>query len=395
MKTVLIGITGGIAAYKVAQLVSNLSKNDDINVEVLMSKHACEFITPLTLQTLSHNRVTVDSFDTNYAYDVHHISQAKKADLFLIAPASADIIAKVAHGIADDALTTTFLACHCKKLIAPAMNTGMLENPITQDNLKTCQNYGMVIIDSTSGHLACGDTGKGRLAEVDTLMQAVLYHLYKDDRLQGKKVLINGGPTQEAIDPVRYISNHSTGKMGRSLAKAFAFAGADVTLVMGPNNLKPLYGVTTIDVVSAKDMAETMIEHAKDADILVCSAAVADYRPKTIADHKIKKRDGDMAIELERTQDILKTLGQTKKANQVLIGFAMETNDLEHYAMQKCNDKHCDFIVGNTIVNGESGFGSDTNRIIITNGQTIEGPWFGSKDDMAKIIVDKVVRSCY
>lgn len=395
MKNVLIGISGGIAAYKAAQLVSNLSKHSDINVEVLMTKNACEFITPLTLQTLSHNRVTVDSFDTNYAYDVHHISQAKKADLFIIAPASADVIAKVAHGIADDALTTTFLACKCEKLIAPAMNTGMLENPITQDNIATCRKYGMTIIDSESGLLACGDSGKGRMVEPSLLTEIVLHHLYKSDELKGKKVLIDAGPTQEALDPVRYITNHSSGKMGVSLAKAFALKGAQVTLVMGPNHLERPYGITMVDVVSAKDMYDEMTKRFSESDITICCAAVADYRPKTIVDHKIKKQDGDLTIELKRTEDILNTLGQTKKDNQILIGFAMETNDMEKYALHKCNAKHCTYVVGNTIVSGESGFGTDTNRIIITDGQTIEGPWFGSKDEMARIIADKVVKSCY
>ena len=395
MKTVLVGISGGIAAYKAAQLVSDLSKIDDVNVEVLMSKNACEFITPLTLQTLSHNRVTVDSFDTNYAYDVHHISQAKKADLFIIAPASADVIAKVAHGIADDALTTTFLACHCPKLIAPAMNTGMLENPITQNNLKICKSYGMTILDAQSGYLACGDQGKGRLPEVSVLKQAVLHHLYKDDTLNGKKVLIDAGPTQEAIDPVRYISNHSSGKMGVSLARSFALKGADVTLVMGPNHLEMPYGVNVVDVISAKEMYETMMAYGPTSDIVVCCAAVADYTPINVADHKIKKQEGGLTIELKRTDDILRCLGENKKEHQVLIGFAMETNDMENYAKTKCIQKHCDYIVGNTIVKGESGFGTDTNRIIITDGQTIEGPWFGSKDEMADIIVEKVVRSCY
>ena len=395
MKNVLVGISGGIAAYKAAQLVSNLSKHDDINVEVLMTKNACEFITPLTLQTLSHNRVTVDSFDTNYAYDVHHISQAKKADLFIIAPASADVVAKVAHGIADDALTTTFLACKCPKLIAPAMNTAMLENPITQDNIATCKKYGMTIIDSDSGILACGDNGKGRMVEPSVLTQAVLYHLYKTDELSGKNVLIDAGPTQEAIDPVRYITNHSSGKMGIALAKAFALKGADVTLVMGPNHQEKPYGITIVDVVNAKDMYDEMMTRFNDSDITICCAAVADYKPKQFVDHKIKKQDGDLSIELERTTDILKTLGQQKRPNQILIGFAMETNDMEQYALHKCNAKHCTYVVGNTIVQGESGFGSDTNRIIMTDGQTIEGPWFGSKDEMAMVIANKVVKSCY
>ena len=395
MKTVLVGISGGIAAYKAAQLVSDLSKIDDIHVEVLMSKNACEFITPLTLQTLSHNRVTVDSFDTNYAYDVHHISQAKKADLFIIAPASADVIAKVAHGIADDALTTTFLACNCPKLIAPAMNTGMLENPITQNNLKTCRAYGMTILEAQSGYLACGDSGKGRLAEVSVLKQAVLHHLYKDDTLSGKKVLIDAGPTQEAIDPVRYISNHSSGKMGVSLARSFALKGAHVTLVIGPNHLEMPYGVNVVDVISAEDMYETMMEYGPTHDIIVCCAAVADYTPKNVVDHKIKKQDGGLTIECKRTQDILQSLGENKKEHQLLIGFAMETDDMENYAKSKCIKKHCDYVVGNTIVQGESGFATDTNRIIITDGSTIEGPWFGSKDEMAEIIVKKVVESCY
>lgn len=289
MKNILIGVTGGIAAFKAAQLVSNLSKNKDYNVEVLMTKNACQFITPLTMQTLSKNRVTVDSFDINYNYDVHHISQAKKGDVFVIVPASANVIAKIANGIADDALTTTFLACTCQKIICPAMNTNMLNNPITQANINKCKQYGYTIVNSINGLLACGDIGDGKLADLDIILQAIEIALQKDKPYLGKNILINGGPTQESIDPVRYITNHSSGKMGYSLAKIFKRLGANVTLILGPNNLKPLYDINIINVTSALDMFNAVKDNFNLNDIIILSSAVADYRPICKAREKIKK----------------------------------------------------------------------------------------------------------
>lgn len=394
MSCILVGITGGIAAYKSAQLVSNLVKKGH-DVEVLMTQHACEFITPLTLQTLSKHRVTVNSFDTNYAYDVHHISQAKKADAFVIAPASANCIAKIAHGIADDALTTTFLACTCPKIIAPAMNTGMLENPITQDNLQRCKDYGMTIVESGSGVLACGDSGKGRLAELTLIEQAIEVALTKDKPFSGKRVLVNAGPTQESIDPVRFITNHSSGKMGVSIAKAFRNLGANVTLVLGPCHNYELYDIDVIHVTSASDMAEVMFKEFDECDIAIFTAAVADYTPSVVANHKVKKSDDDLSIPLKRTVDILSTCGQRKQTHQIIVGFAMETDNLQEYALKKCQSKNCDLVVANTINASDEGFGSDTNRVELFTKDGSIGSSFGSKEDIAMLIATKVKELCY
>ena len=393
MKTVLVGISGGIAAFKAAQLVSNLSKK--YNVEVLMSKHACEFITPLTLQTLSKNKVTVDSFDTNYAYDVHHISQAKKADCFVIAPASANIIAKVAHGIADDALSTTFLAATCPKIICPAMNTGMLENLITQENIATCRRFGMSVVEADDGLLACGDVGKGRLAELDVIEQAIEIALEDNKVFKDKKVLVNAGCTQEALDPVRFISNHSTGKMGVEIAKEFVRLGADVTLVLGPSQLKDPYGMKTIRVTSANEMANACIQAFNKSDIAIFSAAVSDYTPVIKAESKLKKSEGNLMIECSRTIDILASCGQLKKPHQITVGFAMETNDLIQYAKDKCIRKNADFIVANTINGSDEGFGSNTNRVTIVSKDSVDEPFFGSKQEVAQLIAKKVESLCY
>lgn len=390
MKNILIGITGGIAAFKSAQLVSNLSKNKDYNIEVLMTKNACEFINPLTFQTLSKNRVTIDSFDTNYSYDVHHISQAKKADVFVIVPASANVIAKVANGIADDALTTTFLACTCPKIICPAMNTNMLNNPVTQNNINKCKEYGYSIVNSISGLLACGDVGDGKLADIDIIEQAIAIALQNNKPFAGKNVLINAGPTQESIDPVRYITNHSSGKMGYSLAKCFRQLGAKVTLIIGPNNLKPLYDIDTINVTTALDMYNAIKDNFKDNDIIILSSAVADYRPITVASQKIKKSDGNLSIECERTDDILKYCGTNKTDKQILVGFAMETNNLIENAIAKANKKNCDLLVANTINKDDEGFGVDTNRITLVNSKEVVGQYFGSKDDVAYYIAQRI-----
>lgn len=363
-KCIIVGVTGGIAAYKICSLVSSLKKKG-YEVHVLMTKEAEAFVTPLTFQTLSGQRVITDMFSVDFVPDVHHISLAAKADLFVIAPATANVIAKIAHGIADDMLTTTFLAAECTKLIVPAMNTHMLENPVTQDNIAICRKYGMRIQEAAEGYLACGDTGKGRLPEPDEILDRIEELLEEDKFLSGKKVVISAGPTQEAIDPVRYITNHSSGKMGYELAKAARNYGADVTLVSGKTSLDPVAGVHLIPVVSAADMAEAVIREAADADAVIMSAAVADYTPAETADHKLKKSDDDMYISLKRTTDILASLGKTKPEGQVIIGFAMETEDLIENASGKLVKKNCDYIAANSIAEKGAGFAGDTNHVIL------------------------------
>ncbi len=383
-KCILVGVTGGIAAYKICSLVSSLKKQN-YEVHVLMTKAAQEFVTPLTFQTLSAQKVVTDMFTIDYTPDVHHVSLAKKADLFVIAPASADIIAKVANGIADDMLTTTFLASTCPKLIVPAMNVNMLENPITQDNIAKCRKYGMEVLDSADGYLACGDVGKGRMPEPAEIEDKIKFMLVQDKYLAGKKVLITAGPTQEALDPVRYLTNHSSGKMGFALAKAARNAGADVTIVAGVNHLDPLNGVTTVPVVSAEDMYQAVMQRAEDMDIMILSAAVADYRPKSVADNKMHKKDGDLSIELERTKDILASLGRQKKPGQILIGFTMETENLISRAREKMVKKNCDYMIANNLKVDGAGFQVDTNvvTIISANGENDCDLGLLSKDDTA------------
>ena len=340
-KCIIVGITGGIAVYKICYLVSSLKKQG-YDVHVLMSKEAQEFVTPLTFQTLSNNKVITDMFTTDYTPDVHHVSLAKKADLFVIAPATANVIAKVANGIADDMLTTTFLAANCKKLIVPAMNTQMLMNPVTQDNIQKCRNYGMHIFESNSGYLACGDVGKGRLPEPDEIEDKIKEVLEDDTFLAGKHILVTAGPTSEAIDPVRMITNHSTGKMGYALARAARNKGAHVTLVSGTKQIADIRDVEMVHVTSAKDMAEAVLSRQEEMDCMILAAAVADYTPVSVADNKIHKSEGEMSIPLKRTQDILKTLGQNKKEGQVLIGFSMETENMVERTKEKLVKKNCD-----------------------------------------------------
>ncbi|MCH4208205.1 MAG: bifunctional phosphopantothenoylcysteine decarboxylase/phosphopantothenate--cysteine ligase CoaBC [Solobacterium sp.] len=381
-KCILVGVTGGIAAYKTCTLVSSLKKKG-YEVHVLMTEAAQQFVTPLTMQTLSSQRVITDMFSTAYEPEVHHVSLAKKADLFVIAPASADIIAKIAHGIADDMLTTTFLAAGCPKLIVPAMNTGMLDNPITQDNLERCRHYGMHVMESGSGYLACGDTGQGRMMEPEEIEDAVLQLLETDHYLAGRKVLITAGPTCEALDPVRYLTNHSSGKMGYALAKAARNAGAEVTLVAGVNHLPEIRGIETVHVTAAEEMYQAVMKYHKEMDVLILAAAVADYRPKTVSDNKIHKSDSDLSIELERTKDILASLGQNKQPGQTLIGFAMETEDLLERAEQKRRKKNCDYIIANNVKEPGAGFEKDTNKVTILgeSGKTELG--LMSKEDTA------------
>lgn len=363
-KCIIVGITGGIAVYKICYLVSSLKKQG-YDVHVLMSKEAQEFVTPLTFQTLSNNKVITDMFTIDYTPDVHHISLAKKADLFVIAPATANVIAKVANGIADDMLTTTFLASNCKKLIVPAMNTQMLMNPVTQDNIQKCKNYGMHIFESNSGYLACGDVGKGRLPEPDEIEDKIKEVFEEDKFLEGKHILVTAGPTSEAIDPVRMITNHSTGKMGYALARAARNMGAHVTLVSGTKQIEDIRDVEMVHITSAKDMAEAVLSRQNDMDCMILAAAVADYTPVSVADNKIHKSEGEMSIPLKRTQDILKTLGENKKDGQVLIGFSMETENMVERTKEKLVKKNCDYIVANNLKEKGAGFGTDTNIVTL------------------------------
>ena len=388
-KCIVVGVTAGIAAYKICQLVSSLKKQGN-EVHVIMTKEAEKFVTPLTFQTLSSQKVITDMFTVDYTPDVHHISLAKKADLFVVAPATANIIAKIAHGIADDMLTTTFLASTCPKMIVPAMNTNMLNNPITQDNIATCQKYGMHIMCSGAGYLACGDVGAGRLPEPEEIEDAIASLVETDRYLQGRHVVITAGATQEEIDPVRYITNHSTGKMGYALAKEARNAGAKVTLISGKTNLPQPYGVDVINVISAADMRECVVNNFEKADVVIMSAAVADYTPIEKVDHKIKKAEGNLSIALKRTQDILLTIGKKKRENQVVIGFAMETENLLENAAKKLQEKNANYIIANSIREPGAGFGVDTNIVKIISPTSVEDLGLLSKDDTAK----EILRHC-
>ena len=389
-KTVLLGVTGGIAAYKAAALASALVKQHAA-VEVVMTQHATEFITPLTFEQLTGRKVMVDTFDRNFVHQVEHISLAQRTDLVIIAPATANICAKLAHGLADDMLTTTVLACRCPKLIAPAMNTNMYENPVTQDNLDTLRHYGWEVIAPASGRLACGAVGPGKLPEPETLLQYVLYHLALSHDLEGKRILISAGPTQEALDPVRYLTNHSTGKMGYALARMAMLRGAEVTLVSGPVCIAPPPFVRLVPIVSAQDMFEAVTAHAPQSDLIFMAAAVADYTPVQYADDKIKKHDADMQIPLKRTQDILGYLGEHRKENQIICGFSMETRDMLENSRAKLQKKRVDMICANNLKVPGAGFGVDTNVItMITQTETTELPLL-SKDEAANVILDKAI----
>lgn len=388
-KCIVVGVTAGIAAYKICQLVSSLKKQGN-EVHVIMTKEAEKFVTPLTFQSLSNQKVITDMFTVDYTPDVHHISLAKKADLFVVAPATANIIAKIAHGLADDMLTTTFLAATCPKLIVPAMNTNMLNNPITQDNIATCQKYGIHIMCSDAGYLACGDVGAGRLPEPEEIEDAIASLIETDRYLNGKHVVITAGATQEEIDPVRYITNHSTGKMGYALAKEARNAGARVTLISGKTNLTKPYGVDVVNVTSAADMAKSVIDNFEKADVVIMSAAVADYTPIEKAEQKIKKTDGDLSIVLKRTQDILLTIGQKKREDQIVIGFAMETEHLLENAAKKLQEKNANYIIANSIREPGAGFGVDTNIVKIISPISVEDLGLLSKDETAK----EILRHC-
>lgn len=390
-KTVLLGVTGGIAAYKAAALASALVKQHTA-VEVVMTQHATEFITPLTFEQLTGRKVMVDTFDRNFVHQVEHISLAQRTDLVLIAPATANICAKLAHGLADDMLTTTVLACRCPKLIAPAMNTNMYENPVTQDNLDTLRRYGWEVISPASGRLACGTVGPGKLPEPEELLQHILRRLALPHDLEGKKVLISAGPTQEALDPVRYLTNHSTGKMGYALARMAMLRGADVTLVSGPVSIAPPPFVRLVPVVSAKNMFEAITANAPEADYIFMAAAVADYTPAQYADDKIKKHDADMQIPLKRTQDILGYLGAHRADDQIICGFSMETRDMLENSRAKLQKKKVDMICANNLKVPGAGFGVDTNVItIITRDDITQLPLL-TKEETANAILDKAIR---
>ena len=388
-KTVLLCVSGSIAAYKIAYLASALKKLK-ADVHVLMTRNATNFINPITFETLTGNKCLVDTFDRNFEFSVEHVSLAKAADVVLVAPASANVIAKLAHGLADDMLTTTVLACTCKKIISPAMNTRMFENPITQDNLKICEHYGMEVISPASGYLACGDTGAGKMPEPEVLLQYILKEVQYEKDLKGKKILVTAGPTREAIDPVRYITNHSTGKMGYAIAKTAALRGADVTLVSGPAEVEPPMFVNFVPVVTAKDMFEAVTSRSDEMDAVIKAAAVADYRPKFVNTEKTKKKDGDMAIELERTDDILKWLGEHKKEIQFLCGFSMETEHMLENSRAKLKKKNLDMIVANNLKVAGAGFGTDTNVVtMIRENKETELPIM-SKEEVAGAILDEI-----
>lgn len=386
-KNVVLGVTGSIAAYKIANLASALVKLH-ADVTVIMTKNATNFINPITFETLTGNKCLVDTFDRNFQYSVEHVSLAKKTDLFLVAPASANVIGKLAHGIADDMLTTTILACKCPKLVSPAMNTNMYENPIVQDNLKKLEHYGFEVIDPASGYLACGDTGAGKMPEPETLLSYILRDLACEKDLAGKKVLVTAGPTQEKIDPVRYITNHSTGKMGYAIAEDCMRRGADVTLVTGPVALTPPPFVHVIPVVSAADMAQAVKGSADQQDIIIKAAAVADYRPIDPADEKVKKKDGEASLSLERTEDILSYLGEHKREGQFICGFSMETEHMLENSRVKLLKKHADMIVANNLKTAGAGFGTDTNVVTIITAEDCRELELMSKADVAHEIVN-------
>lgn len=389
-KTVVLGVTGGIAAYKIASLASMLVKQH-ADVQVIMTENATNFITPTTFETLTGNKCLVDTFDRNFQFQVEHVALAKRADIFMIAPATANVIAKVAHGLADDMLTTTFLACKKPKYIVPAMNTQMYENPITQDNLDICRRYGMHVVEPASGYLACGDTGAGKMPEPELLMEYIIQELAFEKDMAGKKVLVTAGPTREAIDPVRYISNHSTGKMGYAIAQAAARRGAEVTLVSGPVNLKAPLGVKLVPVTSAGEMFQAVTEASSSQDVIIKAAAVADYRPKYVGTEKTKKKDGDMNLEMERTDDILAWLGNHRQPGQVLCGFSMETENMLENSQAKLEKKHVDMIVANNLKTAGAGFGTDTNVVTIITKEGAEELAMMTKEQVAHQLLNRIM----
>ena len=389
-KTVLLGVTGSIAAYKIAYLASALKKLH-AQVHVLMTKNATNFINPITFETLTGNKCLVDTFDRNFQFSVEHVSIAKQADVVMIAPASANVIGKLAHGIADDMLTTTIMACKCKKIVSPAMNTNMYENPIVQDNLAILQHYGYEVIEPASGYLACGDTGAGKMPEPEMLLDYILREIAKEKDLLGRKVLVTAGPTQEAIDPVRYITNHSSGKMGYALAKAAMLRGADVTLVSGPCAIEPPPFVKLVPVVTAKEMFDAVTSVSFEQDIIIKAAAVADYRPANVYEDKVKKHEEQMSIKLEKTDDILGYLGEHRLPGQFLCGFSMETQNMLGNSRAKLGKKHLDMVAANNLKVAGAGFQGDTNVLTLITQDEDVSLQLMSKEDAANIILDKIL----
>lgn len=389
-KTIVLGVTGGIACFKAAALASMLVKQH-ANVQVIMTENATKFVTPLTFEQLTGRKALTDTFDRNFQHSVEHIAVADRADLVLIAPATANIIAKLAHGLADDMLTTTVLACDCPKAIAPAMNTKMYENPVTQDNLATLRRYGWEVAEPASGHLACGTEGKGRLPEPEELLELCLHAIAREKDLCGKRVLVTAGPTREALDPVRYLTNRSSGRMGYAIAKAAARRGAEVTLVSGPTALpRPGY-MEIVDVESAREMFDAVTSRAPEMDIIIKAAAVADYRPADVAEDKIKKKDGDLSIPLERTRDILGTLGQRKREGQFLCGFSMETRDLIENSRKKLTKKNLDMVAANNVKVEGAGFGVETNVLTLITAEGEKELPLMSKDAAADALLDAIL----
>lgn len=389
-KNVVLAVTGSIAAYKIANLASMLKKMN-ANITVLMTENATNFINPITFETLTGNKCLIDTFDRNFQYNVEHVSLAKLADVVMVAPASANVIGKIANGIADDMLTTTVMACTCKKIIAPAMNTNMYNNPIVQDNIAKLKRFGYDVITPDTGRLACGDVGAGKMPSEDTLLQYIIKECAFEKDMEGLNVLVTAGPTMEKIDPVRFISNHSTGKMGYALAKNCMLRGANVTLVTGRTNLEPPMFVDVVNIVSAADMYEAVSERFDGQDIIIKAAAVADYRPKNPADEKMKKKDGEMVIELERTTDILKSLGE-RKTKQFLCGFSMETQNMVENSLDKLKRKNLDMIVANNLKVQGAGFGTDTNVVTIITEDGVEELEIMSKADVAKNVIDNILK---
>jgi phosphopantothenoylcysteine decarboxylase/phosphopantothenate--cysteine ligase len=394
-KNVLLGITGSIAAYKIASLASALVKLH-CNVDVIMTENATNFINPITFETLTGNKCLVDTFDRNFQYSVEHVSLAKKADVVLVAPATANFLAKAAYGMADDMLTTTFLACKCPKLISPAMNTNMYENPVVQDNIKRLKSYGCEVIDPACGHLACGDTGAGKMPEPELLLEYILKETACDKDMKGLKVTVTAGPTREPLDPVRFLSNRSTGKMGYAIARAAMQRGADVTLIAGETSLADVPFVRMVHIETAKEMFDAVMESAKDSDIVIKAAAVADYTPDTVAENKIKKSDSDLSIALKRTDDIIGTLGKLKSEinpKLFLCGFSMETENMLENSRAKLEKKNLDMIVANNVKVEGAGFATDTNVVTIITGDATESLPIMSKDSVAHELLNRILKN--
>ena len=390
-KTVLLGVSSSIAAYKAASLASLLVKQH-ANVHVLMTQNATRFISPMVFETLTGNKAPVDTFDRCFQFDVEHISLAKQADIVMVAPATANVAAKLAHGIADDMLTTTVLACKCPRLLSPAMNTQMYENPVTQDNLRILREYGWQVVEPASGHLACGDSGKGKLPEPEVLLDWILQTIAREKDMAGLKVLVTAGPTQEALDPVRYLTNHSSGKMGYAIAKAAARRGAQVTLITGPTALERPRFVETVEIVSAEDMFREVTARAPEQDIIIKAAAVADYTPVQVAQDKVKKSDNDLCIPLKRTQDILQTLGDHRREGQFLCGFSMETRDMMENSRKKLEKKHVDMIAANNLKEAGAGFAVDTNLLTLITRDGEKSLSLMSKDEAADVLLTEILR---